>query len=222
MLNVSKDKFASTIEILYNKFNFFLIKANMQIVNGTFQAKIEIKKSIFLSFICPFKDFKTLKEQLKNEHSKATHFVYGYRILNELNQIIEDKNDDKEPKGTSGMATLNALRKYDLVDTAIITVRYFGGIKLGTGGLTRAYNNAAHMVINSSILIGFELKKDTQISIDFKILNRFEHFLKSNFFDFTRDFYNNKVRLNIKLNEKEEQKFEIFCKNFTPSEIEKL
>lgn len=187
-----------------------------------FKHKSILKKSIFLSFLCPFKDFKFLIETLKKEHPKAVHFVYAYRVLNDFNQIVEDKSDDGEPKGTSGMPTLNVLRGYDLINAALITVRYFGGIKLGTGGLVRAYSDAANAVINNSSLLSFELKKNITIAIDLKNLNRFEHFLKTYSFNFTKDFKDCKAILHIKLNEKEEQEFEIFCKNFAPFEIEKL
>ncbi|MGN8592033.1 UNVERIFIED_CONTAM: YigZ family protein, partial [Campylobacter jejuni] len=78
------------------------------------------------------------------------------RTLNEYNQIIEDKSDDGEPKGTSGIPSLNVLRGYDLVNTAVITVRYFGGTKLGTGGLVRAYSDAANAAINNASLLTFE------------------------------------------------------------------
>ncbi|ECQ8744391.1 YigZ family protein [Campylobacter jejuni] len=194
----------------------------MQTIDQIFQTQIDIKKSTFLSFLCPFEDFKFLIETLKKEHPKAVHFVYAYRVLNDFNQIVEDKSDDGEPKGTSGMPTLNVLRGYDLINAALITVRYFGGIKLGTGGLVRAYSDAANAVINNSSLLSFELKKNISIAIDLKNLNRFEYFLKTYSFNFTKDFKDCKAILHIKLNEKEEQEFEIFYKNFAPFEIEKL
>ncbi|EOL9559591.1 YigZ family protein [Campylobacter jejuni] len=194
----------------------------MQTIDQIFQTQIDIKKSTFLSFLCPFEDFKFLIETLKKEHPKAVHFVYAYRVLNDFNQIAEDKSDDGEPKGTSGTPTLNVLRGYDLINAALITVRYFGGIKLGTGGLVRAYSDAANAVINNSSLLSFELKKNITIAIDLKNLNRFEHFLKTYSFNFTKDFKDCKAILHIKLDEKEKQEFEIFCKNFAPFEIEKL
>lgn len=194
----------------------------MQTINEIYKAKTEIKKSTFLSFLCPFKDFKNLLDDLKKEHPKAVHFVYAYRTLNELNQIVEDKSDDGEPKGTSGMPSLNVLRGYNLINTAVIIVRYFGGIKLGTGGLVKAYSDAANAVIFNASLLSFEFKTNIKIAIDFKNLSRFEHFLKTHSLEFERDFQNEKVILNLNLNKEEEQKFEIFCTKFTPFEIEKL
>ena len=75
---------------------------------------------------------------------------------------------------------------------------------------------------NINGLIGLDVLLELGVSIDLKNLNRFEHFLKTYSFNFTKDFKDCKAILHIKLNEKEEQEFEIFCKNFAPFEIEKL
>ncbi len=92
---------------------------------------MKLKNLLFYPIFALLKILKILLVNLKKEHPKAVHFVYAYRTLNEYNQIIEDKSDDGEPKGTSGIPSLNVLRGYDLVNTAVITVRYFGGTKLG-------------------------------------------------------------------------------------------
>ena len=81
-------------------------------------------------------------ETLKKEHKKAKHFPYAYHINNNLK-----KSDDKEPAGTAGLPILNIILKNNLNNTLIVVVRYFGGIKLGSGGLIRAYMNSAGKVI---------------------------------------------------------------------------
>ncbi|MCW1361009.1 YigZ family protein [Campylobacter sp. US33a] len=194
----------------------------MQSVDKIYKTQIEIKKSTFLSFLCPFKEFKILITNLKQEHPKAVHFVYAYRALNDLNQIIEDKSDDGEPKGTSGMPTLNVLRGYDLVNVAIVTVRYFGGIKLGTGGLVRAYSDAANAAISCANLITFEFKSEQKICVDFANLGKIEHFLNKNSFEFYKEFKEDKIILNISLNEEEKKKLQDFCKNFSPLNLQFL
>ena len=83
-------------------------------------------------------EVKNIIESLKKEHKKARHIPYAYKI----DQIIK-KSDDKEPSGTSGMPILNIIEKNNLNHVLIAVVRYFGGIKLGAGGLIRAYGNAA-------------------------------------------------------------------------------
>ncbi|HSR74465.1 MAG TPA: YigZ family protein, partial [Sulfurovum sp.] len=82
----------------------------------------------------PIADFEGLQSKLKVEHPKANHVVYALRYLNEFDQVVENFSDDGEPKGCAGTPALNVLRGEGLVNCAVLIVRYFGGIKLGTGG----------------------------------------------------------------------------------------
>jgi len=116
-------------------------------------ATLVVRQSKFIAHLLPFSQFDDLLLQLKREHPKARHFVTAYRYLNEHEQIVEGSSDDGEPKGTSGRPTLAVLQGHDLVNTAVITVRYFGGTKLGTGGLVRAYSDAANLVMDAAELI---------------------------------------------------------------------
>ncbi|RDU65918.1 hypothetical protein CQA53_05485 [Helicobacter didelphidarum] len=79
---------------------------------------------------------------LRDEHKKACHFVEAFRILNQHGHIIEGSSDDGEPKGSSGVPMLEVLRGKEMVNILCICVRYFGGTKLGVGGLVRAYSQA--------------------------------------------------------------------------------
>jgi len=117
-----------------------------------------VKQSKFIAHILPFYMYNTLLERLKAEHPKARHFVTAFRHLNTFEQIVEGSSDDGEPRGTSGRPTLSVLQGHDLINTAMITVRYFGGTKLGTGGLVRAYSDAANAVIDAATL--HEYKKE--------------------------------------------------------------
>ena len=106
---------------------------------------LEIKKSKFIALyyeIDNVLEVKPLLENLKKEHKKAKHFPYAYKI----DQNIK-KSDDKEPSNTAGLPILNIIDKNNLNHVLIIVIRYFGGIKLGAGGLTRAYSNSAREVI---------------------------------------------------------------------------
>ena len=104
----------------------------------------EIKKSKFYTFnyeVNSIEEIKQIIDDLKNEHKKAKHIVYAYKI-----DGIEKKFDDGEPSGTAGMPLYNIINKKDLNHILIVVVRYFGGIKLGAGGLLRAYNTAGSEV----------------------------------------------------------------------------
>ena len=106
---------------------------------------LEIKKSKFIAYyyeVDNVDDVKEILESLKKEHKKARHIPYADKIDGYIK-----KSDDKEPSGTSGMPILNIIEKNSLNHTLIAIVRYFGGIKLGAGGLIRAYSNTAKEVI---------------------------------------------------------------------------
>lgn len=93
------------------------------------------------------KERNILINELKEIHKKAVHFVWAFRVLNEYGHVVEGSSDDGEPKGSAGAPILEVLRGKCLVNTLCICVRYFGGTKLGVGGLVRAYTQAALQVI---------------------------------------------------------------------------
>ena len=93
-------------------------------------------------------DFKTKLEEIRKENPKARHVVYAYRI-----GMNSKSCDDKEPKGTAGRPILELLNKKELVDVAIVVVRYYGGIQLGAGRLLRTYLNSAITVLNECEII---------------------------------------------------------------------
>ena len=98
----------------------------MKFVQKEFTATLEEKKSKFLAFLVPYKDFDKTMQRLRQEHPKAVHFVYAYRYLNEFEQIVENSSDDGEPRGTSGKPTLAVLSGAGIINSAAIIVRYFG------------------------------------------------------------------------------------------------
>ncbi len=138
----------------------------------------EEKKSKFISHICPYSEFESLLKELKEAHPKARHFVYAYRYLNKYSQIVENSSDDGEPKGTSGKPTLATLQGKDIINSAIITVRYFGGIKLGTGGLVRAYSDSANLAIKEAEFLEYVEEEKYTFKISYSNLQRFEYLAK--------------------------------------------
>lgn len=105
--------------------------------------QLEIKKSKFIGLYFPVRSQDEVVEilnNLKKEHKKATHICYAYRLTNPFS---EKAFDDGEPFGTAGKPILNVLQKQDKKDSLLVVVRYFGGIKLGAGGLVRAYSKTA-------------------------------------------------------------------------------
>lgn len=105
------------------------------------------KKSRFLGILLACEreeEVKKFIEELKKTHKKATHICWACRMTT---PFCERAVDDGEPSGTAGRPILSVMQKRNLQNSAIIIVRYFGGIKLGGGGLVRAYSNVAGMLL---------------------------------------------------------------------------
>ena len=122
-----------------------------------------IKNSKFIGIIIPIESIRDVKDnliKLKNEYKNATHYCYAYKLLND-----KGFSDDGEPNKTAGIPILNVIEGNDLINVLVVVIRYFGGIKLGPGGLIRAYSNTCKEVINKSTLV--ELIKGIESSITF-------------------------------------------------------
>ena len=137
----------------------------------------EVKQSKFIAYLVPYNEFETMLSRLKSEHPKARHFVTAYRYLNEHAQIVEGSSDDGEPKGTSGKPSLAVLAGNDLINAAVITVRYFGGTKLGTGGLVRAYTQAVSGALATASLREYIKKEEEEFSCEYRDVPRIEYLL---------------------------------------------
>ncbi len=114
-------------------------------------AEIVIQKSRFISYVEPVRTEEQAKafiERIRKEHWKATHCVPAFTIGYPYS--VERCSDDGEPSGTAGVPILSMLKEEQLTDLCIVVVRYFGGIKLGTGGLVRAYTAAAKAVLKDA------------------------------------------------------------------------
>ncbi len=141
----------------------------MQTIHETLTHTYQINRSKFIAHLTPIYNFKTLLAQLKIDHPKANHIVYATRELNAFEQIVENFSDDGEPKGCAGTPTLNVLRGNELINVALLSVRYFGGIELGTGGMARAYGSAAKEVIAIASLQPY------QKLIEYRFVSSYNH-----------------------------------------------
>lgn len=179
-----------------------------QTIVREFSSEIEIKKSTFISFIVPIERFDSLHVELKNKHPKANHIVWAKRYLNEYEQVVENCSDDGEPKGTSGPPVLNVMRGNELLECGILIVRYFGGTKLGTGGLVRAYGGGAKDVIKNATLLEYIKKEVFKFSTIYSLVPRFEHFLDKEHLHVDQRSYNSdSIVWIINLSEQERNQF---------------
>ena len=150
----------------------------MYSIKENIENTIIIKKSKFITKlynINNINEINNILKDIKNEYNDATHVCYGY-IVNSM----EKCSDDKEPSGTAGIPILNVLKKNNLTNILAIVIRYFGGIKLGAGGLTRAYSNSVNEAIKFSnivelipgYLIEMEFSYDNVKLVDYMLNNK--------------------------------------------------
>ena len=175
----------------------------MQTVERSFYASTEVKRSKFLTHLVPISQYKGLQENLKKEHPKANHVVYALRYLNEFDQIVENSSDDGEPKGSAGTPALNVLRGNELINCAVLIVRYFGGIKLGVGGMARAYTLAVKDVVEESEFIEYEKNITHSFSSSYSEIDKILYRLKKiGITDIKRDFNTSDVSWKIVASQK--------------------
>lgn len=149
-------------------------------------ATLDIKKSEFLGFAYPITSREELMfhvEQLRQQYPDARHVCYAYILGDPHNTTSAGFDDDGEPSGTAGKPILNVLQHKIIGNCLIAVVRYFGGIKLGTGGLTRAYSGTAQAVVDAMLETGklseFVPLKQVTISTDFANESFVRHILES-------------------------------------------
>lgn len=175
----------------------------MRVVKESFIATTEERGSKFIAHLCPYAKFETLMHSLRSTHPKAVHFVYAYRYINEFDQIVENSSDDGEPRGTSGKPTLSALAGADLVDSAVIVVRYFGGTKLGTGGLVRAYSSSVNAVIDVATTHEYKKVQTVVLKCGYDELRVVEYTLEQENIKVTNKSFDEAVLLHLELSSDE-------------------
>ncbi|MEB5478595.1 MULTISPECIES: YigZ family protein [Shouchella] len=112
-------------------------------------------------------------ESIKKQHWQATHNCSAY-LIGEQN-LIQKANDDGEPSGTAGVPMLEVLKKRNLKDTVVVVTRYFGGIKLGAGGLIRAYGGAVSEGLNAVGIVERTLMRIVHTAVDYTWLGKIEN-----------------------------------------------
>lgn len=143
--------------------------------------------------------FDNVMARLRSEHPKARHFVYAYRYLNEFGQIVENSSDDGEPKGTSGKPSLAVIAGAEIINSAVIIVRYFGGVKLGTGGLVRAYGDSINEVIKTAVFKEYKKLMTKTLECEYGELSQLEYLLNQEDITIKSKDFSAEVSLTIEL-----------------------
>ncbi|MBG7611199.1 YigZ family protein [Polaribacter sp. BAL334] len=137
------------------------------------------KGSKFFGYAFPIsseEDVKIILENLKNQHHTARHFCYAYQL-----GILEKRvrvNDDGEPSNSAGMPIYGQIQAFELTNILVVSVRYFGGTKLGVGGLMSAYKVSAQQALEASKIIEKTIDEYFQVSFNYDLMNKVLRIIK--------------------------------------------
>lgn len=140
-----------------------------------------VEKSVFIGHAKPVtseEEARAFIDEMKAKYKDATHNVWAYTIGQSMN--IQRYSDDGEPQGTAGIPTLELIKKEDLRDVVVVVTRYFGGVKLGAGGLVRAYTKGAKIGLEAAKIVEKKLFRRISIACDYTLLGKLQNELAGN------------------------------------------
>ena len=173
------------------KLNYLTIKKD-----GRFE--IDRKKSRFIGHVHRAKDevdAKKFIQKIKDQNPKATHNCYAYMIGKD--DHVQRKNDNGEPNSTAGTPMLDVLKFKHLHNVVVVVTRYFGGIKLGAGGLIRAYSNITSDTIDHTGVVQRILQTEINLTIDYSQLSPLKYYLTQHHYNLINIQYTSKVKVTV-------------------------
>ena len=182
----------------------------------TFFAAYEVNKSKFLAHVEHVDSEEAAREfvlMIRKKYFDATHNCSAW-ILGERGDK-QKSNDDGEPGGTAGNPILDAIKKNDLTNCAIVVTRYFGGIKLGAGGLIRAYSHTAALGIANSKIVQMTTFKKISLTLEYNFLATVENYLRNKKIRVTNTDYADVVTTDILILPEQLEKFLIELNDLT-------
>jgi uncharacterized YigZ family protein len=150
----------------------------IKVIKNSCQADYKEKGSRFIALAFPVQtvdEALTILERTRKKYYDASHHCYAYRLHNNKSKY----SDAGEPSGTAGVRILNAIEHFSLSDIIVIIVRYFGGTKLGVGGLGRAYYDSAVQVLNKAKIINKKMYQKIFISTGHNLVQKIYHIFSS-------------------------------------------
>ena len=154
------------------------------------------KNSKFIGYAYPITSENEVKihiEKLKSSHFSARHWCYAYQIGTEIFKFRA--NDDGEPSNSAGMPIYGQIQSFEITNVLIIVVRYFGGVKLGVGGLISAYKTTAQLTLEEANIVEKTIDKHFKITFDYKNMNKVMRIIKEK----NLDIVNQKMELNCEI-----------------------
>ncbi|XXM72919.1 YigZ family protein [Lysinibacillus sphaericus] len=177
-------------------------------VKGYGENEINIERSRFIAFLNRAEteeEAQAFIAEIKKKHWDANHNCSAYMIGE--NDLIQKANDDGEPGGTAGVPMLEVLKKRGLKDTVVVVTRYFGGIKLGAGGLIRAYGKSVSEGLNATGVVERKLMRIMKTKIDYTWLGKVENEVRSSHYQLKDIHYLDAVEVDVYVEEAAKDSF---------------
>ncbi len=184
------------------------MKDNYRTVFTFGEDEVIINKSKFIGYASPIdSEEEALKfiDEIKAKHRDATHNVSAY-VVGE-NSNIQRFNDDGEPSGTAGIPALEVIKKEDLRNVVVVVTRYFGGIKLGGGGLIRAYTKGAKIGLEAAKIVEMVVHQKLKIKLDYTLYGKIENHLLVNEYMVDDTTFDSSVNITICVDNREALEF---------------
>ena len=174
------------------------------------------KNSKFFGYAFPINSEEEAKvhiETLKKQHHAARHWCYAYQLGFEEHELIYRANDDGEPSNSAGMPIYGQIQSFKLTNVLIVIVRYFGGVKLGVGGLISAYRTAAQMALENSKIIERTIDFDLSLKFNYPLLNKVMRVIKEENLNITSQEMKMSCKLVLTVRKNDLQKIKIRFEN---------
>lgn len=182
--------------------------------------EIFVQKSRFITALFPSdREEKALQqiEMVRKKHKTANHHCFAYRIGRRGE--IQKASDDGEPSGTAGIPILEVLKKRGLTNTTAVVTRYFGGIKLGTGGLIRAYSNAVREGLKTTGIVKRKKMNTYFATVPYSLVGKVEHELRQQF-EVVNIEYHDSVTFHVVVLPEQNEVFLEFLRDFTRGAVD--
>jgi len=178
--------------------------------------ELKIQKSTFIAQAYPFtnpEDFEKIKSEVRKKYFDSAHNPFAWRAGLDENHFRF--NDDGEPSGSAGKPVLDAIDKFGLTDIIIFVSRYFGGVKLGVGGLKRAFFDASEGCLQNAEIIEKFIYSRVSVSFDYKFIGSVMNYIEKNSIIIIENKSGAEVNLICDIRKSAFQPFEDFIRNLT-------
>lgn len=178
-----------------------------------------IDKSRFIGISVPVTTLEQVDLAMQNiraDYPSARHYVYAYRLQE---GFLEKSSDDGEPQGTGGRPIMDVLQHRQIWNAMIVVVRYFGGVLLGTGGLSRAYGSTARLVVNDSDLITMEMYETFALQVPYEWYATLKYQLEQHNWQLQKEEFFEVIKLHVLVPESEGELFRQWVDDFTRGQV---